>query len=105
MGIRRAWIERNRALEDASRFLVLAAVEDRHAEQMYGLKKFGQLGNHAPAKRLRVRMPAFTVGGDRSQQRLEVLPDGLLPLRFRDGARAGVGLQRNITRAESLSRV
>jgi hypothetical protein len=60
---------------------------------MHGLKKFRQLSDDAPAKRLRVRMPAFTVGGECSQQHFEVLPKRLLPLSALDGARAGVALQ------------
>jgi hypothetical protein len=69
---------------------------------MHGLKKIRQLGNDAPAKRLRVCMPAFTVSGECSQQHFEVLPKRLLPLGTLDGAR--VALQ-GFSLGESLPRL
>src|SRR6185312_17522605 len=93
MGIRRARVERNRALEDSLGVLGPPAVEDGHPQQMHGFKKIRLIAEHAPAKRLDIDVPACAVGCERSQHRFGQFPEFLLLLLVLNGAGAGGALQ------------
>ena len=45
---------------------------------MHGVEEIRQVPQHAPAKRLDIRVPALAIGGERNQQVLRMLPELLL---------------------------
>jgi hypothetical protein len=93
VSIRRALVEGDRALENSLRILEPLAFEYRNAQQMHCVKAIGFVPEQAPAKRLNILVPAFSIGGGGSQQRLRLFPEFLLLLRARDGAGADGALQ------------
>src|SRR5882762_11634034 len=94
MSVRRALVEDNRALKDLLCLLEPPAFECGHAQQMHGVKVMRQVLEYTDAKRLSIRMPALTIGGERRrQQRLRLLPEFLLQPRVLEGAGADGALQ------------
>jgi hypothetical protein len=103
MSIRRARVEGNRAREDLRRLLESPAFEHGHAQQMHGVKVVRHVLEHMPAKRLNIRMPALTIGGERSQQNLSLFPE-FLQAQALEGAGADGALQGLFSGRESVAR-
>jgi hypothetical protein len=69
---------------------------------MHGVKEIRQDLEHSPAKRLNIRMPALTIGGERHQQGLRLLPE-LLRTCALEG-RGADGVLQGLFSGESLGR-
>src|SRR5262249_14603265 len=104
MSVCRALVEGDRALKDPLGVLEPFTFEDRDAEQMHRVKIIGLVPQHAPAKRLRILVPALSIGGESSQQSLRLFPEFLLLLRAWQGASASGALQGH-SPGESVLRI